>query len=256
MHAPNPVFKSMRTAFLADIHANREAFAAVMADVKSRGVDQIVFLGDIVGYGADPEWCVDQVMLECSKGAIAVLGNHDAAVANVRDQMSVNAQITLNWTRGQLGQDTREFLAALPMEEKRGTHLYVHADASAPAKWNYVMDSNDAARSLLNTAAWLTCVGHVHRPAIYAIATTGKLTHFVPVTNAPVPLLPQRRWIVVVGSVGQPRDGNPAAAYSIYDRATNEITSIRVAYDIDAAAEKIRKAGFPDPLARRLKTGH
>src|SRR6476659_3624465 len=90
MHAPNPVFKSMRTAFLADIHANREAFAAVMADVKSRGVDQIVFLGDIVGYGADPEWCVDQVMLECSKGAIAVLGNHDAAVANVRDQMSVN----------------------------------------------------------------------------------------------------------------------------------------------------------------------
>lgn len=246
----------MRTAFFSDIHANREAFAACLADVRSRGFDQMVFLGDYVGYGADPEWCVDQVMMECSKGAIAILGNHDAAVANVRDQMNSNAAITLTWTRGQLGQDQRDFLAGLPMEEKRGTHLYVHSDASAPTKWNYVMDTSEASKSLTGTTSWLTCVGHVHRPAIYAIATTGKLTHFVPVTNIGVPLLPQRRWLAVIGSVGQPRDGNPAAAYSIYDKSTGELTCIRVPYDVDAAADKIRKAGLPEALARRLKSGH
>lgn len=245
----------MRIAFLTDIHGNREAFQACLDDVRARGVDRIVFLGDIVGYGADPEWCVHRVMDEMSRGAVAVLGNHDEAVNDQREGMTTNARITMTWTQGQLGTEERGFLASLPMEIKDGTRLYVHADASSPTRWNYVMDGSDAATSLKNTAAQSTFVGHVHRPAIYAIASTGKITNFVPVTGTPVPLLSQRRWLVVVGSVGQPRDGNPAAAYAIYDDETTEITSVRVAYDIDSAAAKIVAAGLPQALASRLKQG-
>lgn len=245
----------MRIAFLTDIHGNREAFKACLDDVRTRGVDRIVLLGDYVGYGADPEWCVNRVMEECSKGAVAVLGNHDAAVADDREGMNTNARITMTWTRGQLGTDERAFLATLPMEVRDGMRLYVHSDASQPTSWKYVMDGADAANSLKSTAAQATFVGHVHRPAIYAVASTGKITNFVPVTGTPVPLLSQRRWLVVVGSVGQPRDGNPAAAYSLYDDHTTEITSVRVPYDVDAAAAKILAAGLPAPLARRLKAG-
>lgn len=246
----------MRIAFLTDVHANREAFEAVLADVTLRKPDRLVLLGDYVGYGADPAWCVDKVMELVGQGALAIQGNHDAAVANERDQMTANAQITLAFTRGELGVPQREFLAKLPLEVFELPMQFIHADASAPAKWNYVMDSMDAARSLKATYARLTFVGHVHRPAIYAISEAGKLTHFVPVTDVAVPLLPQRRWLVVVGSVGQPRDGNPAAAYAIYDTEKHDILSVRVAYDVDAAAAKIRKAGLPEALARRLKTGN
>ncbi len=245
----------MRIAFLTDIHGNREAFEACLADLKTRSVDRIVLLGDYVGYGADPEWCVQRVMQLCSLGAVAVLGNHDAAVADTREGMNNNAKITLTWTRGQLGSDERVFLAGLPLEIKDGSRLFVHSDASAPTRWNYVMDGANAATSLKSTAAQLTFVGHVHRPAIYAIASTGKITNFVPVTGTAVPLLAQRRWLVVVGSVGQPRDGNPAAAYSIYDEATTEIVSVRVPYDVEKASAKILAAGLPEPLARRLKVG-
>ncbi len=245
----------MRIAFLTDIHANREAFEAVLADVAAKQPDRIVLLGDFVGYGADPGWCVDKVMQLVEQGAVAVKGNHDAAVDNERDQMTANAQITLAFTRGELGAPQREFLGKLPLEVFELPLQFVHADASGPANWNYVMDSMDAARSLKSTIARVTFVGHVHRPAIYAISEAGKLTNFVPVTDVAVPLLTQRRWLVVVGSVGQPRDGTPAAAYSIYDTTKHDVISIRVPYDIDTAAAKIRKAGLPEALARRLKTG-
>lgn len=245
----------MRIALLTDIHGNREAFKACLDDVRTRGVDKIVLLGDYVGYGADPEWCVHRVMEEVSKGAVAVLGNHDAAVNDDREGMNSNAKITMLWTRGQLGTEERAFLAGLPMEARDGTRLYVHSDPASPTQWTYVMDGADAANSLRGTGAQATFVGHVHRPAIYAVASTGKITNFVPVTGTPVPLLSQRRWLVVVGSVGQPRDGNPAAAYSIYDERTTEITSIRVPYDVDAAAAKVLAAGLPEVLARRLKQG-
>lgn len=246
----------MRIALLTDIHANREAFEAVLADIAVKKPDRIVLLGDYVGYGADPTWCVDKVMELVSQGAVAVMGNHDAAVENTRDQMTTNAQITLAFTRGELGAPQREFLAKLPMEVSELPMLFVHADASEPASWNYVMDGTDASRSLKGSHARVTFVGHVHRPAIYALSETGKLTQFIPVTDVAVPLLTLRRWLVVVGSVGQPRDGVPAAAYSIYDTAKHDIVSVRVPYDIDTAAGKIRKAGLPEALARRLKSGN
>jgi len=246
----------MLIALMADIHANREAFEACLADARARRAQQWMFLGDHVNYGADPEWVVETIMDYVSGGAIALLGNHDAAIAERRTSMDRPAETAIEWTRVQIGAAQRAFLAGLPLTIEQDDTLFVHADASAPRKWNYVADQYDAARSLKATHFRMTVCGHVHKPATYNVSETGSLTAFRPITGAPVPLLRQRRWLAVLGSVGQPRDGNPAASYAMLDTERNQITYFRVPYDIDAAAAKIREAGLPEILAERLKWGH
>jgi diadenosine tetraphosphatase ApaH/serine/threonine PP2A family protein phosphatase len=251
----------MRIAFMADVHANREALEACLAHARAQAADRLVFLGDYVNYGADPEWVVQALVDHVEKGGIAIRGNHDAAVGERDGAMNSPAEVGLEWTRNQLGPAHRAFLAALPMTHAEEGLLCVHADAAAPARWSYVTDSEDAARSLRASTERLTLCGHVHKPALYNVpdahgaSRSSKTTAFRPVAGVPVPLLPRRRWLAVVGSVGQPRDGNPAAAYALVDTARTEITTFRVAYDIDAAAGKIRAAGLPEVLADRLKWG-
>ncbi len=245
----------MLLAILSDIHANREAFEAALAAAAGAGAERLVLLGDIVGYGADPEWCAERAMALAGSGAIVLRGNHDDAVGNPSVSMNPTATLALEWTRRQLGSRTRAFLAALPLEAREGDCLFVHADASAPADWNYVLDASDAGRHLAACAARVSFCGHVHRPALYCIAPGGKVTHFRPGAATPVPLLPQRRWLAVMGAVGQPRDGNPAAALALYDTASAELRYLRVAYDIETAAQKIRAAGLPASLADRLFRG-
>ena len=176
--------------------------------------------------------------------------------------MNSPAEVALEWTRNQLGPAHRAFLAGLPLTHREDGFLCVHADAAAPSRWAYVTDTEDAARSLRATPERLTLCGHVHKPALYNVPEGGragarrpKTTAFRPVAGIPVPLLPRRRWLAIVGSVGQPRDGNPAAAYALVDTARAEITTFRVAYDVDAAAGKIRAAGLPAMLADRLAWG-
>jgi len=254
----------MRIAFMADLHANREAFEACLAHARTQGADRLVFLGDYVNYGADPEWVVQALMDHVENGGIALRGNHDAAVGEGDGSMNSPAELALEWTRNQLGPAHRAFLAGLPLIHEEVGLLCVHADAAAPSKWSYVTDTEDAARSLRATTERLTLCGHVHKPALYNVpeglglsgaARASKTTAFRPVAGIPVPLLPRRRWLAIVGSVGQPRDGNPAAAYALVDTVRAEITTFRVAYDIEAAAEKIRAAGLPAMLADRLKWG-
>jgi diadenosine tetraphosphatase ApaH/serine/threonine PP2A family protein phosphatase len=245
----------MLIALMADIHANREAFEACLWHARAHRAQQWIFLGDHVNYGADPEWVVETIMDYVSRGAIALLGNHDAAVADRRPTMGGPAEKAIEWTRVQLGATQRAFLAGLPLTFKQDDTLFVHADATAPRKWNYVADQYDAARSLKATRCRMTICGHVHKPATYNISETGHLTAFRPITGAAVPLLRQRRWLAVLGSVGQPRDGNPAASYAILDTERNQITYFQVPYDIDAAAAKIREAGLPEMLAERLRWG-
>ena len=246
----------MLIAVMADIHANREAFEACLAHARAHRAQQWMFLGDHVNYGADPEWVVETIMDYVSAGAVALLGNHDAAVAERRLTMDGPAQTAMEWTRVQLGAGHRGFLAGLPLTFEQDDTLFVHADATAPRKWNYVTDRYDAARSLRGTDCRISICGHVHKPATYNLSETGHLTAFQPVTGAPVPLLRQRRWVAVLGSVGQPRDSNPAASYAMLDTEGNEITYFRVPYDVDTAAAKIREAGLPDMLAERLRWGH
>jgi diadenosine tetraphosphatase ApaH/serine/threonine PP2A family protein phosphatase len=124
-----------------------------------------------------------------------------------------------------------------------------------PARWNYIRDAEDARRSLDAVPSRIVLCGHVHVPALYGLTAAAKLVSFRPVTAVPVPLTRPRRWLAVLGAVGQPRDGDPAAAYAMLDTAANEIATIRVPYDIAAAAAKIAAAGLPDALATRLFRG-
>jgi diadenosine tetraphosphatase ApaH/serine/threonine PP2A family protein phosphatase len=249
----------VRLAIFADIHANKQAFTACLDDARARGTDRIILLGDFVGYGADPDWVVETAMALVADGALAVAGNHDRAVGTVSETMNAEAQAAIEWTRGRLGAAQRRFLAALPLTAEDDDRLYIHAEASQPARWRYVRETADAARSLAANPAQVSFCGHIHQPALYSMSMAGKMTQFVPPAipgaDVPVQLLHGRQWLAVMGSVGQPRDGNPAAAFAVYDTDKREITYCRVPYDVEAAAAAIRANGLPPRLADRLLAG-
>ncbi len=245
----------MRLAILSDIHANREAMEACLADVARRGADRIVLLGDLVGYGADPAFVVDRAREMVAAGAIAIMGNHDEAAVGAHGGMNAAAEAAAAWTRGALDEEARGFLRRLPMEEEQGDILFVHADASDPEDWRYVQEAEDARRSLGGTEARVVISGHTHVPALFGLTAAAKLVAFRPVTDVPVPLTRPRRWQAVLGAVGQPRDGDPAACWGMLDTDAPSLTWHRVPYDVAAAAEKIRAAGLPEVLAQRLFRG-
>lgn len=246
---------SVRIALMSDIHANREAFEACLQDVRDRNTDRFLLLGDFVGYGADPVWVVDTVMELVAGGAVALLGNHDQAVSSSREEMNEDAEIAMSWTRGKLGTEARAFLAGLPMSFEEDKRLFVHANVQTARRWSYIDSSEAADRALESCEAQAVFCGHLHRPALYGITATGKTTSFRPVSNVTIPLPRHRRWLTVLGSIGQPRDGNPAASYAMLDTTANDITFVRVPYDVETAAAKIREAGLPDNLADRLRKG-
>ena len=245
----------MWMGLFSDIHANREALEACLAHARRAGIDRFIFLGDYVGYGADPDFAVDTVMREVENGAIAVLGNHDAAIADGTGGMNQIAASAIEWTRPRLDSGQREFLAQLPLTFEDNNQLFVHASAHAPAQWEYITQVEDAARSFLATRSQATFCGHVHVPQLYHLSTTGKPAGFLPVQAVEIPLLAQRRWLAVLGSVGQPRDHNPAACYGALDTERNILMYVRVPYDVETAARKIRAAGLPKLLGDRLIEG-
>ena len=245
----------MLLAVFADIHANRPAFTACLESARSRGAERTILIGDYVGYGADPEWTVDTVMGLVAKGAVAVRGNHDSAIGTNSETMNAEAQAAIEWTRGRLDVAQRRFLSELPLMLEEEDRLYVHSEASSPARWRYVQSAADAARSLIATPAKVTFCGHIHRPALYSMSVTAKMTSFVPTRGIGVELLKGRQWLAVVGSVGQPRDGDPAASFATYDTVSREITYCRVPYDVELATRRIRESGLPSWLADRLLIG-
>ena len=246
----------MKLALITDLHANREAVESVMAHSRTQHAAAYAFLGDFVGYGADPAWVVDLVRDHVARGAIAVMGNHDAAVVNgPLPTMIEQARLVVDWTRERLDPSQLAFLGALPLSVARDDCLFVHANAFAPAAWHYIQSRLDAVRSLLATERRHTFCGHVHEPALYHLSATGKAGDFVPVPDVPIALSPQRQWLAIPGSAGQPRDGNPAACYAMFDTASATLTFHRVPYDVDAAVAKLRAAGLPERLADRLNQG-
>jgi diadenosine tetraphosphatase ApaH/serine/threonine PP2A family protein phosphatase len=246
----------MRIAVMSDIHANREAFSACLKHAADLGVDRYVFLGDYVGYGADPGWAADTVMHHLARGAVAIRGNHDDAISAERLDMNAVALAAIEWTRTQLDASQRAFLAGLPLTIEEADRLYVHASAWAPADWNYVVDSYEALQSLEATSRRLTFCGHVHVPVVYRLGTAGKIEALTPVADVAIPLDRGRRWLAVIGAVGQPRDGVPDACYAVLDDEESTLTYLRVPYDIEGAAAKIRAAGLPSILAARLAQGY
>lgn len=245
----------MRIAILSDIHANREAFEACLEAARAAGAERFVLLGDIVGYGPDPVWCVDKTRELVAAGALCLRGNHDEAAAGGSTSLNETARAVIDWTKERLDPAQTAFLAGLPLTVEEGDRLYVHADGSSPARWHYVMDAESAALHFNATEKRVGFCGHVHLPALYSRSAQGHVTPFTPSSDAPIPLLPQRRWLAVMGSVGQPRDRNPAAAFGLYDVGKKELRYMRAAYDVEATAAKIRAAGLPESLAARLLTG-
>jgi diadenosine tetraphosphatase ApaH/serine/threonine PP2A family protein phosphatase len=251
----------MLIALLTDIHANREAFDVCRTEALRLGAEKIIYLGDLVGYGADPAYVVDQVAQDVARGAVSLIGNHDlAAVQGPPATMHTMARAAIEWTSSQLDAAQKAFLAAMPYDAKTvnptgAETLYVHGEASAPQRFIYVTEPDIAERSLNATTAQVTFCGHVHRPQLYHMAPDKPPHLFMPTPELPTPLARSRRWLAVLGSVGQPRDGNPLAAFALYDDARATLTSVRVPYDIETAARKIIRAGLPDFLAERLFLG-
>lgn len=246
----------MKLALVTDLHANREAVSAVMAHAEARGAERFAFIGDFVGYGADPAWVVDLVRGHVSRGAIAVMGNHDQAVVQgPRPSMISDARLAVDWTRARLSTEQLAFLSTLPMSVIDGDMLFVHANAYAPSEWGYIAGQADAVRSLQASDRRFTFCGHVHEPQLFHMTATGKAGAFAPTPDVPIPLSPQRRWLVIPGAAGQPRDGDPAACYASFDTSTAALTFHRVPYDVEATAAKVRAAGLPEALAQRLIDG-
>jgi diadenosine tetraphosphatase ApaH/serine/threonine PP2A family protein phosphatase len=242
-------------ALLSDIHANREALEACLRHAKERGVERYAFLGDFVGYGADALGVVEILERFAGEGAIVLRGNHDQALAKAAGYFNDAARASLAWARETLGPAQQRFLAELPLVHRDGEICYVHASAASPERWDYV-DSPAAARRCADAAqASYTFCGHVHDQVLYFEGANGRMKAFRPVAGTPIPVRGHRRWVAIVGSVGQPRDRNPRAAYTLFDSGLRQMTFFRVAYDAAAAAAKIRGAGLPGSLAVRVESG-
>ncbi|MCV2368847.1 metallophosphoesterase family protein [Roseateles oligotrophus] len=246
----------MKIALITDLHANAQAFSAVLEHARSQGVTDYALLGDFVGYGGDPAWVLDKVRELVSAGAVAVLGNHDAAAAlGEAPTMRDEARAAVEWTHSRLDAAQLAFLRQLPLSVTVEDRLFVHANAFDPAGWAYVQGRLEAMRSLHATTCRFTFCGHMHEPMLYHLSSTGKAGEFTPTAGVSIPLLPNRQWLVIPGSCGQPRDGNPAACYATFDSLSGELNFQRVPYDVEAAAASIRAAGLPERLAERLLKG-
>ena len=187
---------------------------------------------------------------------MVVLGNHDAAtIGRPVDFLSQNAKAAVSWTRTQLGEKQRAFLAALPLTVKDDNMLFVHASAVAPEQWIYVTSPKEAEQSIRAGKTNYIFCGHVHEQKLYFTGAGGQSMPFRPVPGTPIPAAKHRQWLAIVGSTGQPRDGNNAACYVLFDLERERLTFFRVPYDHGTAAQKIRAAGLPERLALRLERG-
>jgi diadenosine tetraphosphatase ApaH/serine/threonine PP2A family protein phosphatase len=246
----------MKLALFADIHSNLEAITACLDHATSLGASRFAFLGDLVGYGADPVAVLDLIEDHAARGAVVVLGNHDAAaIDRVVDPLNSSAETAIVWTKTQLGPKQRAFLSDLPLTVRDDNMLFVHASAAAPERSIYVTRPAQAEKSIRAGNAGYVFCGHVHEQRLYFIGADGRPMPFLPVAGTPVPIAKHRQWLAIVGSAGQPRDRNTAACYAFADLDRATLTFFRVPYDFATAAAKIRAAGLPERLARRLERG-
>ncbi|NBT74442.1 MAG: metallophosphoesterase [Betaproteobacteria bacterium] len=255
----------MKIALLSDIHSNLPALQACADHAHEQGADAFAVLGDLVGYGPYPnevvEWCRNQQQA----GAIVIRGNHDRrfrlADAAIRPDTSPSDQaIAADWTTGQLDEETWAWLESLPLTDIRGGVFHVHGTAENPQAWHYASDPTLATLSLeaarRNPGVNFVVCGHVHQQALFYEGKSGQsLMQFSPTPGIPIPVASHRHWLATVGSVGQPRDGDPRASYALLDTDRATLCFHRVAYDIEETTQRIHSAGLPAALALRLERG-
>jgi diadenosine tetraphosphatase ApaH/serine/threonine PP2A family protein phosphatase len=240
----------VRYAVLSDIHANLEALRAVLEDAADR-TDGVVCLGDLVGYGPDPEPCVE---LLAGRAAALVAGNHEHAVGGLLDLRWFNryARAAAEWTRERLDADHHAYLAGLPLTRAVEDATLVHASPAQPDAWDYLVTAADGFAVFEAFATRVCFVGHSHQPAVWSLGSSGPEHADAP---GEVTFEAGRRYIVNVGSVGQPRDRDPRAAYAVWDAERGRVSIRRVPYDHAVTRGKIVRAGLPRFLADRLVSG-
>ena len=242
----------MITAVFSDVHGNLEALEAVLRDAREQGAGRFVCLGDVVGYGADPDACCERV--RDLKGVV-VRGNHDHACSHRSPLVWFNplAAAAARWTRAALSEGNRAWLRDLPYEAREEGAQFVHGGLEDPRHWPYLFPEEDASAHFRRQRERFCFVGHTHVPVLFAQVEgrvrAARLSSFRLGPDEPVKVT------VNVGSVGQPRNGDPRACYCLWDTERGVIAPRRIAYDVDAAERKIRAAGLPELLAERLSLG-
>lgn len=239
-----------KIAILGDIHSNIDALEVVLNDARAQGVDEYFCTGDIVGYNACPHECLEIIRsLECP----VVKGNHDHYVASERNLEDFNphAAAVVLWARGQLTDEELQYLHDLPFSVTKAGVTLVHSTMDKPENFGYVFDNYQAETNFIFQKTPICFHGHTHCPMIYEKQLSG----IYRIEPQDFDLKPGRKYFINVGSVGQPRDGDPRATYVIYDSVSRRVSFRRLEYDIAAAQARVRAAGLPERLAERLAYG-
>ncbi len=246
---------AIRYAILSDIHGNLEALTAVLDDAAAEEARALLCLGDLVGYGADPVACLERVG---EQATMVVAGNHEWGALGLMDLDWFNpvARAAALWTRERLDDDHGRYLEGLPLRATVEEATLVHASPRHPDEWDYLLSAEDGFEVFGDFPTRLCFIGHSHCPGVWSLGSSGpEHEAALPSPRAKVKVEDGRRYLINVGSVGQPRDRDPRAAYGIWDRDERSVTIRRVEYDRRRAADKIVAAGLPRSLAARLAHG-
>lgn len=239
----------MKYAILGDIHANLEALNAVIEDAEAQGVTHYACVGDVVGYNANPVECLEMVREKCKA---VVKGNHDHYCSHEHPLEGFHpmAASVVEWTRKQLNDEQKEYLKNLKYMTPVETFQIVHSTLDTPEKWGYVFEKLEAAASFNYQNSTICFFGHTHVPLAFEKADSIRSGFFNRVR-----ISMGKKYFINVGSVGQPRDGDPRAAYVVYDMVNNLIQLRRIDYDFTITQKKILDAGLPNRIAARLAVG-
>ena len=239
----------MKIGIIADIHSNLEALDAVLSALKKEKVDRTICLGDVVGYGPDPNACVEKVL---DAADVVVAGNHDQAAIGLTSKnfFNDNARLAIEWTENVLNPEWAEGLKELPLVYEEGNLLAVHATLNEPAKWHYLFSEDEIVNNLEAMTLPLCFVGHSHVPIVFFLNPE----HDVLAQHIDeIRISTGTKYLINVGSVGQPRDGDPRAAFGILEE--DRFCLKRVDYDIAAVQRKMRQYKLPLHLIDRLSRG-
>lgn len=241
----------MRYAFVSDIHSNIEAFEAVLEDIERVSPDRILFLGDIVGYGPNPNECIDKLLQVAD---VSLGGNHDwAAVGKTPDDyFNPFAKAAVDWTVKTLREDNKDFLLRTKASGSFDGFQVAHSTPFMPEEWRYIMSQKEAVENYQSIESQLCFIGHSHQPLIIEYADPSSVKVY---REHSFQFDPGRKYIVNVGSVGQPRDANPDSCWALYDSDEHTIQYHRVPYDIQSVQKKMEEVGLPRYLIDRLAQG-
>ena len=240
----------MKYGIISDIHANLEAFEVAIDALSHEKIDALLCAGDIVGYGADPHLCIEKTK---ALHRIVVCGNHDEACIDITDIEYFNnsAKKAILWTKENLNEEDKSFLKNLGLVYKNRDLTLVHGTLYEPEMFHYMIDANAAHATFSLMQNRVCFVGHSHTPGIY-LYKNNRMSYFY---KEKVKIAKDEKMIVNVGSIGQPRDGDPRLCYCIYDTEKGLIELKRLEYDVKSAQKKMLDAGLPHFLADRLAKG-